>query len=201
MKFLFPTGLILFVTIACAQQGPFQPLSRLRDYLQLSDSQVLAILGNNEQYNRWSAGKQARIQQVQIEIADETVKDPLDPMALGVRYAEVAGICREMKDQAAAYQKQNTDVLTAPQKTKLQALQDALNLAPTISDAQSGNLLGSPGYAPPFFTSGSFGTTTGALLGVLGPANGCSVTLPVIRTGDFAGPLANGSGAPKTQIK
>ena len=105
MKLCFPAGLILFVTIGYAQQGPFQPLSRLRDYLQLSDSQLQAILGNNEQYNRWSAGKQARIQQVQIEIADETAKEQPDPMALGVRYAEVAGICREMRDQAAAYQK------------------------------------------------------------------------------------------------
>jgi hypothetical protein len=188
MKLSFPAGILIFAAVASAQPSQlFQPLARLKDYLQLSDAQLQTILGNNEQYNRWSAEKQARIRQVQIEIADETARDPLDPMALGVRYAEIAGICREMNDEAAAYQKKNTDVLTAPQKTKLQALQDALTLAPVISDAQSGNLLGSPGYAPPFFTSGGIGSVTGSLVGLIGPANGCSIALPVFRSGDFSG--------------
>jgi hypothetical protein len=78
-------------------------------------------------------------------------------MALGVRYAEVETICRELKDQATAYQTKNTSVLTDPQKAKLQVLQDAVKLAPVISDAQSGNLIGTSTYAPLFFTSTSTG--------------------------------------------
>ncbi len=148
-----------------------QPLAQVKEFLQLSDAQVQIILANNEEYNRWSAAKQARGSQVQGEIAEETAKDVLNPMALGVRYVEVETICREMKAQAAVSLKKNVDVLTAPQKAKLQVLQDAIKLAPVISDAQSGNLLATSGFFPQFFSSGN--GIFSAIIGGIGPASGC----------------------------
>ena len=58
---------------------------------------------------------------------------------------------------------------TDPQKAKLQVLQDAVKLAPVISDAQSGNLIGTSTYVPLFFTSTSTGTTSGSVIGGLPP--------------------------------
>ena len=53
-------------------------------------------------------------------------------------------------------QKQNISVLTDAQKAKLNVLNDAMKLAPTISEAQYLNLLGSAGSPPFFFNTAGF---------------------------------------------
>src|SRR5437867_2942671 len=78
----------------------FDPLAQVKQFLQLTDSQLEAILRTNDEYNRWSAEKQNRIRQLQTEIAAETAKEILDPSALGARYAEIESVCREMRGQA-----------------------------------------------------------------------------------------------------
>ena len=60
-----------------------------------------------------------------------------------------------MTEQAATSQQQNLSVLSDAQKSKLTMLSDALKLAPVISEAQSGNLLGGSTFAPFGFTSSS----------------------------------------------
>lgn len=109
---------------------------------------------------------------MQGEIAEETAKDALNPMALGVRYVEVETICREMKAQAAVSLKRNLDALTSAQKAKLQVLQDAIKLAPVISDAQSGNLLATSGFFQQFFSTSGNGNFS-VITGLIGPASGC----------------------------
>lgn len=76
-----------------------------------------------------------------------------------------------MKAQAAVFLKKNVDSLTAPQKAKLQALQDAIKLAPVISDAQSGNLLATSGFFPQYFSSSGNGNFL--ITGLIGSASGC----------------------------
>ncbi len=146
--------------------------------MQLSDTQVEIILSNNDEFNQWSRAKQARVYQVQGEIAAETVREVLEPMALGVRYVELEAICRQFKTQIAVYRQKNIDSLTAPQKAKVAALQDVVKLVPAISEAQSGNLLNPIGYdVPQDFSSNNF-----ALLPVgyyqAGSANGCTYSPP-----------------------
>jgi hypothetical protein len=148
---------LIFLPIAVSGSAWAQPLSQVQQFLQLSDSQLQTILTNNDDYNRWSGDKQNRIRQVQTEIADETRKSPLDPNALGIRYAEIETICREMKDRANESRTQNIGVLNQDQKSKLKILDDALKLAPVISDAQFGNLIGGLTFAPSGFTSSSIG--------------------------------------------
>ena len=142
--------------------------------------------------------------QLQTEIAAEVSKDTLDPIALGVQYAEIETICRELKNQAVMYQTKNTDILTDPQKAKLQVLQEALKLLPVISDAQSGNLIGTPTYAPLFFTStsGSIGSSSFGVAGAVAAASGCYSPLltAVIRSGDFSSTQVNGNAAPAKRI-
>jgi len=205
MKLSLTATLLMIGASAWAQPNPwlYQPLGQVQQFLQLTDTQLQTILTNNGNYNQFAMTKQTRISQLQSEIATETAKDTLDPMALGVRYAEIETICREMKDQASTSQQKNTSVLTDPQKAKLQVLQDALKLAPVISDAQSGNLIGTFAYAPLFFTGTSGGTVSGSIIGgFIGPASGCYSPFPtaVVRTGDFSSTPANGAVIPANRI-
>jgi hypothetical protein len=189
----------LSVIPAVGQSNPFywQPLSEVKQFLQLTDSQLQTILTNNDEYNRWSSDKQNRVRQVQSEIADETGKSPLDPMALGIRYAEIEAICREMKDRANEYRTRNMDVINQDQKTKLKVLEDALKLAPVISEAQYGNLIGGFTSAPYAFTSTSLGIGGSLIGGIIGPANGCYLPFPVVARNPFpAGVVRIGDSNP-----
>lgn len=152
----------------------FDFLPRLKQFLNLTDQQVTAILNNNEEYNRWGSEKQRRMVQVQTEIADETARATLDPMALGLRYVEIEAICRQFREEAAKHNLKNVGVLTDTQRAKLKTLEDAWNLFPVISEAQSVNLLANP-IAPMFFNT-PFSRTDGTLIGgVIGLFPGCSV--------------------------
>lgn len=173
--------LALCAVSAWAQSNPFysyRPLEQVKEFVQLSDSQVQTILANNDEYNRWSAERQTRIRQVQSEIADETGKERLDPNALGIRYAEIETICREMRDRANDYRTRNMDVLNPDQNAKLKVLEDAMKLAPVISEAQSGNLVGGLTAAPYAFTSTSISTSGSAIGGIIGPVSGCTLPFP-----------------------
>jgi hypothetical protein len=167
---------------------PIPPLSRVRQYLGLTGDQVNAILQNNNAYNSFSFQQQGQILQAQSQIAIETAKDTLDPMAIGVQYANIETICRGLRAMAASSQQQNISVLTDAQMVKLNALSDAMKLIPTISEAQSGNLLGSANATTFAFTTTS--SFSSAFFGFSSVA-GCSVnSVPTgILQGDFGGIL------------
>ena len=178
---------------------PQQALSQVQQFLGLTDSQVSAILQNNQAYNEFSFQQQQAIQHAQSQIAIETAQDPLDPIALGTLYAGIESACRELRDRAATTQKQNISLLSDAQKTKLNMLSDAIKLAPIISEAQFGNLLGSPISSPFGFSNTIIGgfTSTGGFTSLIAfPAgvSGCAspfpgnvIPIPVIR------PVATGT--------
>jgi hypothetical protein len=152
------------------------PLDRVKVYLQLLDGQMESIYRNNDEYNGFSQTKRTRITQVQTEIYDESGRESMDPMALGVRYVEIELICRDMTDKAKRLREQNLAVLTTDQKEKLKALEAAVALAPTGSEAQYANLLGELSQAPyNFNTSASWG---GASYGYAGTITGCRSSIP-----------------------
>ena len=199
MKLSLPIVLV-FAASASAQLMPtlYQPLGQVKEFLQLSDSQVQSILTNNNEYSRWFFGKQSRIQQVQTEIAQETARPNLDSMALGVRYTEVELICRDIRQQIPVYRKKNTDVLTDSQKAKLKVLDDAVKLAPVIAEAQNGNLMGGGSS----YSTGFFGISTASFGAIYDPAGGCYSSFPgiVIRNGDFSSLLTIGGRTPAAPI-
>ena len=190
---LLGSALLLLITISAQAQvipgNRLSPFGQVKQFLQLSDSQVQSILANNDEYNRWAAEKQARVLQVQSEIAEETAKDPLDPGALGIRYAEIEMICRQMRDRTREGRAKNLAVLTPDQRTKLKVLEDALALAPAITEAQYGNLAGELGAASPVYT-GTFSGIGGGILGaVIGSVNGCQqAPTRWFNTGSFVTP-------------
>lgn len=115
--------------------------AELKQYLALSDAQADTIVQLNVEYSRLAGGKQLRSAQVQREIAEWTAKEPLDPMALGLRYTELEVIRRELRDELARTREKVVAALDTAQKAKLKALEDAMKLQPVIAQAQCENLL------------------------------------------------------------
>ena len=173
---------------------PQPPLSQVQQFLGLTDAQVKAILQNNADYNAFSFQQQRQIQNAQAQIALETAKDPLDPMALGTLYAGIESACRDLRNKASSSQMQNISLLTDAQKAKLNMLNDAMKLAPTISEAQSGNLLGSSNSPPFLFTANSAGTFTFNSLIGFPSLPGCTPPL-VGLTGYFFGAASTEASA------
>src|SRR5882762_10489961 len=147
----FLAAFVLCPWLALSQTTPLppqQPLSQVKQFLGLTDAQVTAILQNNNEFSRFSFEQQRQIQNAQFQIAVETSKDQLDPMTIGTLHVGVETACRELRNSAVNTQKQNVLILTDAQKAKLNMLNDAIKLSPIISEAQYGNLLGSPGSTP-----------------------------------------------------
>ena len=186
--FLFVLGCISSeAQIIIPGPNPQPPFQQVKAYLELTDAQVTQIVLNLDDYTRLAAQRQQRVFQVQTEIQQETAKSPLDPAALGIRYAEVESICRNVRDEGTAAQNRNLAVLTDAQKAKLKVLEDASKLFPIVNEAQNAGLLAPAGpystiIGSPWFNSAAF--VTPVLL------SGCQqpvVPTTIIRTGDFSG--------------
>lgn len=184
--------LCMSTAMLMGQAGVQQPIPffDLKQYLGLSDDQFAKLMQNISDYGQVVNTRQQRMFQVQSEIRDETGKSPLDPLALGLRYAEVETICRNIREEANGLMDRNKAILTDAQKVKLKALEDAYKLFPLISQAQSASLLSlGTGFSQWFNTPIFVGGTVSA--GILSPTpfiNGCQQTLnvptAVLRAGD-----------------
>jgi len=150
---------------------------------------VRAILQNNSDYNTFSSQEQRQIQNAQSQIALETTKDQLDPLAVGTLYAGIESACRDLRDKEATFQKQNISILTDAQKLKLNTLSDAVKLAPIISEAESGNLLASTGSPPLFFITESLPVTTRFIPNLVSGVSGCGVTISGLGFGVILSPV------------
>ncbi len=170
--------------------SPQPPFQQVKTYLGLTDAQVTQIALNLNDYGRLVSQRQQRMFQVQLEIQVETAKSPLDPAALGIRYAEIETICRNVRDEGIAAQNRNLGILTDTQKAKLKALDDTYKLYPIISEAQNAGLLSAP---PPYFRYGTqYGAPGVTFIGMFSPAvlSGCqqpAIPTEVFRSGDFSG--------------
>ena len=170
-------------------RDPFpQPaFQQVKAYLGLTDAQVSQIVLNLNDYGRLAAQRQQRMFQVQSEIQVETARSPLDPAALGIRYAEIESICRNVRDEGIAAQDRNLGVLTDAQKAKLKALDDAYKLFPIINEAQNAGLLAPPGPYPAFEQQTWFNTSAFRLPVSLSGCQQPGIPRSVIRFGDFSG--------------
>jgi hypothetical protein len=139
---------LLFITSCLGQQQPAPSVvADIKSYLEITDSQLAAIASINSDYNKVASEKAARVMQVQSELALETAKSPLDPTALGLRYAEIEVICRELGDKVKAANSKVRAVFADFQIARLKALEDAARLQSLIAQAQSANLLQSTSFA------------------------------------------------------
>ena len=133
---------LLLAMNATAQRFPVSRFSLLvREHFSLTDAQVNNIQRQNDEYFRWSRTKYERMSEVQREIALETARQPIDAMALGVRYVELELTRREIAERDAKLVPENVAQLTEAQKAKLKTLEEAIRLAETVGTAARGERL------------------------------------------------------------
>jgi hypothetical protein len=132
----------------------FPPALRL--FLNLSDTQIQMIRDLNVDYIRFVATKARRLNQVQQEITDETQKQVLDPMALGLRYVEIEAIRREVNDELTKLQAKVRDSLSDTQRQMLSTLEDAIKLLPIYSEAVQVHLVAPAETGVPRVVTGGF---------------------------------------------
>ncbi len=145
MKYL---SLLVLAALPLAAQQQRQLMPLVKDYLELTSVQTIAIASANDEYNRAVNERSIRMRQVMTEIAQETVKDNLDPQAIGVRYQEIELICRDLAGLAAMLRQQNLAILDDKQRAKLKTLEDAFKLASIINEAQAAGLMSAPMNPP-----------------------------------------------------
>jgi len=150
-KALLTLILTLAPTVVLAQMpgGPTTPLpissnSQLIKYLGLEVNQTIDLWAGHLEFQRYLAGKTLRVAQVEAELRVETLKDVIDPLALGMRYAELEAICREARDTQKKTQERARKLLTAAQLAKMQVLDQAYALLPVIAEADTVHLMNAP---------------------------------------------------------
>ena len=148
--FGFTTVQSFFPTSPCRSQFPVS----VRNFLSLSDEQVAGITGLQAAFSSLYAHKQSRIADVQVEIRDLTAQASPDAAALGIRYAELGGISRELTDADMQTRTAARALLTAAQQTKLQSVLDASKLASFLMPAESCHFLAPPAGTQDFDFSG-----------------------------------------------
>lgn len=85
--------------------------------------------------HRGSGGGRPRA--VLAELQEELRKESLDPMALGVRFAEVETLRRKIGELRASLSARNREVLTPAQQGRLDSLVEAARLLRTAESAES----------------------------------------------------------------
>jgi hypothetical protein len=178
------------LTLSYAQTGLSGGVApELVRYLQLSPSQGVAI---NQLVADWTNTLQtesARAELIRGQISSETGKSQPDPATLGSYYVQLESICRRATSERADLTQRTRAVLSTDQLSRLQALDDALQLMPRVIEAQRVGLL------PDFIESSPIGlpagqitvplafpATTPALLpGCLPSSQAQPGTVPVIR--------------------
>lgn len=110
-------------------------------FLGLTDAQLKLIGEKNLEFERFLAFKRSRLEQVRAEIAAETRKAALDPLALGLRYVEVEQIRREIAAAEERLRGQLRSALTAEQLGKLASLEQARELLPVWREAAAFRLV------------------------------------------------------------
>ena len=152
---------LLFSTAIALAQPPNPPVGlfppELVQYFDLKQDQIDTINRLNATQLRFEFDKNQRMAQVNDEITYWTAQSPIDPSQLGVRYAELEAIRRDIADQRKRTEEQVQAVLTAAQKTKAAALVEARKLAAIASQAECQRLI--PAAAP------AVNSITGALGG------------------------------------
>ncbi len=123
-----------------APRWPLFP-PELQRYLEPSAAQVAQINILNSQFMGFVARKNVRAAQVQREIREWTSAEQIVPIELGLRYAELEQIQREIRDEEKKTQAAVRAVLTDAQRVKLRVIEEAAKLLPLIWQASAQRLI------------------------------------------------------------
>ena len=136
----------------CLAQRPFGPpgggqqptFQELKTYLTLTDSQVQGLQQVQQQMREAVQSILRDIQTKEQSLRDQVQKGGADPAALGRLLIDIETQRKRVSDQRTTFQGQALNQLTAAQKTKLKALEEAANLNDEIREATALMLLTPP---------------------------------------------------------
>lgn len=132
--------------VLCAQPGPpmggLPPVDEVKTYLTLTDAQIQSLQQLRQQEAETAKGDMDTIRAKQTAL--RTAVNGNDAATAGRLLLEIEALRKRGADTHTQYRTQAIAVLTAAQKTKLTALQDALKLQPAIGQALGLNLLTPP---------------------------------------------------------
>jgi hypothetical protein len=142
---------LLFLSAApLLAQGPPVP-SSIAEYLGLTPAQVARFVRNLDEHYARAAAVEERRDTVEAEIAAEALRDPVDPMALGLRLAELETTRREFVAQGREIIARHRSLLTPTQAARLEIVVAAMmasnQLGAIASDAACLYLM--EGYSGP----------------------------------------------------
>jgi hypothetical protein len=120
--------------------SPVFPIS-IREYLSVTNTQVAALASASAAYNDYYAKQQDQMNDLYVNIRDETAKPSPDPAVLGFFYSQLANLGKSIQQEQAGLQQQAQAALSDAQKTTLKKLQDTAALAPIAQQAGICNLL------------------------------------------------------------
>ena len=118
--------------------------AELTAYLVLSGDQIASISAAVQDYEVFAGPKEARQQQILLELQIETAKDTLDPMTLGLRYVELEALRRQLQSRQANLRTKVRATLTSAQRAKLDILAQAAQLTTEVAQAQCSFLIDAP---------------------------------------------------------
>lgn len=127
---------LLFLALLVLTPSAAQRFGSLtREFLELTETQEARLREIVEPFYQWKETQSDRIRQVEAEIQEEAKKTPPDPMALGVRFAELESIRRHSVERLEEVIRLRRSVLTPEQLRRVQLLEQAARLSDTVQDA------------------------------------------------------------------
>jgi len=131
--------------MAFAQGQPPQPsFTELKAYLGLTDSQIQTIQQTRQTVLQANAALRDQAAAKQDALRKLLDAGSTDAAAIGRLVLESEALHKQIRTSMTALQTQLVNALTADQKTKLKALEDAAKLAPSIQQANMLGLLQPP---------------------------------------------------------
>ena len=156
MRILRLAIVFLFCASGVSAQGlnfPKDSFPNLQRVLNLSDSQWGDVSRLQSTHQQFLGEKSRRLGQVNRELDEERLRPQPDPMALGVRYFEIAAICQASTSSYTTYKVGLRKLLNPQQQSQLTQMETYKNQLPAIGEAQSLSLLGyevKDALTPPF---------------------------------------------------
>jgi len=145
---------VFALSVAFAQGPPnpagfAPPVTELKTYMSLTDTQITSITNSNQALMTASRTLMEQIRTKRQGLQDLLAKGSTDAAALGKLLLEIQALEKQVTDNHTKAQTAAVSFLSADQKTKLKALEDASKLREEIGEAARLNLLAAPvGGAP-----------------------------------------------------
>lgn len=138
-------SILLGLLVAALSELGAQPHpSSVAAFLELTPSQIAQFTRNLEEYTEWYVAKYERGQVIYAEVAEEIARDGVTPLALGLRYAELETIRREIVDRDRSLLALHPSLLSPSQMARLQTLIEARRLASLGFQAECLRLVANP---------------------------------------------------------